>query len=84
MNLSLISLANYKNHENLKLEFSNNINCFLGNNGVGKTNLLDAIHYLSFCKSYFKNNENLNIKHGENFFMINGEYIDSNIMKILC
>ena len=81
MNLSLISLANYKNHENLKLEFSNNINCFLGNNGVGKTNLLDAIHYLSFCKSYFKNNENLNIKHGENFFMINGEYIDSNIIK---
>ena len=78
MNLSLISLVNYKNHENLKLKFSKNINCFLGNNGVGKTNLLDAIHYLSFCKSYFKNNENLNIKHGENFFMINGDYYDSN------
>ena len=78
MNLSLISLVNYKNHENLKLKFSKNINCFLGYNGVGKTNLLDAIHYLSFCKSYFKNNENLNIKHGENFFMINGDYYDSN------
>lgn len=78
MNLSLISLVNYKNHESLKLKFSKNINCFLGYNGVGKTNLLDAIHYLSFCKSYFKNNENLNIKHGENFFMINGDYYDSN------
>ena len=48
-----MSLVNFKNHESLKIRFSQHVNCFLGDNGVGKTNLLDAIYYLSFCKSYY-------------------------------
>ena len=78
MILNLISLINYKNHENLKIKFSNDINCFLGKNGIGKTNLLDAIYYLSFCKSYYSNMDLNNIRYGENFFMIQGGYIDDN------
>lgn len=76
MILNLISLVNYKNHENLTIKFSNYINCFLGKNGVGKTNLLDAIYYLSFCKSYYSNIEQNNIRFQENYFMIKGSYID--------
>ena len=76
--LNLISLINYKNHEHLKVNFSDDINCFLGKNGVGKTNLLDAIYYLSFCKSYYSNVELNNIRYGESFFMIQGDYTDDN------
>ena len=78
MILNLISLINYKNHEHLKVNFSDDINCFLGKNGVGKTNLLDAIYYLSFCKSYYSNVELNNIRYGESFFMIQGDYTDDN------
>ena len=52
MILSRLSIINFKNIAQADLSFSPNINCFLGNNGMGKTNLLDAIYYLSFCKSY--------------------------------
>jgi len=76
MILQLISLVNFKNHELLKVNFSKTINCFLGNNGVGKTNLLDAIYYLSFCKSYFNSTENHNIHYGSNYFMIKGDYVN--------
>jgi len=71
-----MSLVNFKNHESVKVEFSNYVNCFLGNNGVGKTNLLDAIYYLSFCKSYYNSIELENIKHGEIFFMIKGVFLN--------
>ncbi len=65
-------LVNFKNYENLTLEFSPKINCFIGDNGVGKTNLLDAVFYLSFCKSYFNSIDTLNILNGETFFSITG------------
>lgn len=77
MILRLLSLLNFKNHDSLSLNFSHHVNCFLGNNGVGKTNLLDAIYYLSFCKSFHHSNESNNIKYGENFFMLKGEFLDS-------
>ncbi|MBL31967.1 MAG: DNA replication and repair protein RecF [Flavobacteriales bacterium] len=77
MILKLISLVNFKNHETLKLDFSNHVNCFLGDNGVGKTNLLDSIYYLSFCKSYYNSFESENIKYGEKFFMIKGNFMDN-------
>ncbi len=53
MILKSLSLLNYKNFESQSFEFNDRINCFVGNNGVGKTNVLDAIYHLSFGKSYF-------------------------------
>ncbi len=75
MYLKSIKLANFKNYSDVEVEFSHKINCFVGNNGVGKTNLLDAIYYLSFCKSYFNSVDNQNIKYEEPFFAIHGSYI---------
>ena len=69
MILSRLSIVNFKNIAQADLSFSPNINCFLGNNGMGKSNLLDAIYYLSFCKSYTRNPDSQNIRHGEDFFV---------------
>jgi len=74
MFLQKLSLSNFKNYSEADLEFSDKINCFVGNNGVGKTNILDAIYYLSFCKSYFSTSDLQNIKHGCDFFAIHGTY----------
>jgi DNA replication and repair protein RecF len=74
MYLQKLSVNNFKNYTGADFLFSENVNCFIGNNGVGKTNLLDAIHYLSFCKSYFTANDMQNIRHGQDFFAIHGTY----------
>ncbi|HPK04907.1 MAG TPA: DNA replication/repair protein RecF [Bacteroidales bacterium] len=74
MHLKHLRLTNFKNYEEAELQFSDKINCFVGANGVGKTNLLDAIYYLSFCKSYFNPVDTQNIKHEEDFFAIHGTY----------
>lgn len=78
MYLERISIVNFKNIATQSFDFQEKINCFLGNNGVGKTNVLDAIYYLSFTKSYFNAVAIQNIKHGESFFMIEGEYVINN------
>jgi DNA replication and repair protein RecF len=65
---------NYKNFGEATLTFSRKLNCFIGNNGVGKTNLLDAIYYLSFCKSYFNNPDSQNVRHLQDFFVLQGKY----------
>ena len=85
MYLQKISLVNFKNIESQSFDFQQKINCFVGENGIGKTNILDAIYYLSFTKSYFNPIASQNIRHGEGFFMIEGEY-DVNERKetILC
>jgi DNA replication and repair protein RecF len=75
MYLKKLSLTNFKNYEQAELEFSPKINCFVGNNGVGKTNILDAIHYLSLTKSFFNGIDSVNIRHGEDYFMIHGTFI---------
>lgn len=69
-----LSLVNFKNFEDADLDFSPNLNCFIGNNGAGKTNLLDAIYYLSFCKSFSNAIDGFNIRHDESFFVIQGMY----------
>jgi len=69
-----ISVVNFKNLNEINLKFSSKLNCFIGTNGAGKTNLLDSIYYLSFCKSFFNPTDQLNINHDENFFMLNGNY----------
>ena len=74
MILDRLSIVNYKNIPQTDLHFSPNVNCFLGNNGMGKTNLLDAIYYLSFCKSFNSGVDSQNIKHGEDFFILQGSY----------
>jgi DNA replication and repair protein RecF len=75
MHLERIGLTNFKNYELNELEFSDRINCFVGNNGVGKTNILDAIHYLSLTKSFFNNVDGINIRHGEEYFIIRGSFL---------
>ncbi len=75
MFLQKLQLSNFKNYQDLEIEFSSKINCFVGDNGSGKTNLLDAIYYLSFCKSYFNGIDSQNIHHGLDFFAIHGRYI---------
>jgi DNA replication and repair protein RecF len=85
MYLQKISLVNFKNIESQTFDFQQKINCFVGDNGVGKTNVLDAIYYLSFAKSYFNSVAIQNIKHDEPFFMIEGEYIlNDRTEKIVC
>ena len=73
MYLKKISLFNYKNFSEANFEFDNKINCFVGKNGIGKTNVLDAIYHLSYGKSYFNPLAVQNIKHGEEFFVIDAE-----------
>ncbi len=72
MYLNKLTLTNFKNYDQADLEFSPRINCFVGNNGVGKTNILDAIHYLSLTKSFFNSIDSISIRHGEDYFIISG------------
>lgn len=74
MYLKNLNLYNFKNIAEAALDFSPRINCFIGDNGAGKTNILDAIYYLSFCKSYFNPIDSQNIRHGEEYFSILGKY----------
>lgn len=68
--LKQLSLLNYKNLAQIEFDFDAKINCFVGKNGVGKTNILDAIYHLAYGKSYFNPLAIQNIKHGEEFFVI--------------
>lgn len=73
MIINKLTLYNFKNHSEQKFEFSPQINCFVGNNGAGKTNILDALHYLSVGKSFLGNTDINNIKDNEDFFTIDAE-----------
>lgn len=73
MIIKKLSLYNFKNHSEKTFDLSPQINCFVGNNGVGKTNILDALHYLSVGKSFLGNTDLNNIKKDEDFFSINAE-----------
>jgi DNA replication and repair protein RecF len=75
MYLKKLALTNFKNYELNELEFSPKINCFVGNNGVGKTNILDAIHYLSLTKSFFNNIDSISVRHGEDYFIVQGTFV---------
>ncbi len=81
MLLKKISILNYKNIREASLALSPKMNCFVGHNGAGKTNLLDAVYYLSFCHSAFTNQDSQVISHDEPFFVIEGEY-DSGEVKV--
>ncbi len=75
MTLEQLSILNYKNIAEAQLQFSPKVNCLIGNNGMGKTNVLDAIYYLSYCRSFTSNNEhNAVINHDAQFLMLQGRY----------
>ncbi|MFN7675383.1 DNA replication/repair protein RecF [Flavobacterium sp.] len=85
MFLKRISVLNYKNFSDATFEFDHKINCFVGKNGIGKTNILDSIYHLANGKSYFNPLAVQNIKHGEEFFVIDGEFeINSRMEQIVC
>ncbi len=85
MSLQHLTLTNFKNYQSLDVDFSARINCITGDNGEGKTNILDAIYYLSFCKSFFTGLDAQNIRHGEQFFIVEGNYdIDGQAETIYC
>jgi DNA replication and repair protein RecF len=84
MYLQSIHLVNFKNYAEVKLDFSSKINVLVGKNGSGKTNLLDAIHYLSLTKSAFSSDQ-FSIRNGEQFFMIRGAFQrEKNIEELTC
>ena len=74
MYLQKLTLFNFKNYPEAEFEFSAQVNALTGLNGSGKTNILDAIHYLCLSKSYFQSADNVSIRHGEAFFSINGVF----------
>ena len=74
MHLSNLNIISFKNYSEASLSFCPRINCFTGNNGSGKTNLLDAVYYLSFCKSFTNPVDSQNIQHGKDIFVIQGSF----------
>ncbi|MFH6605026.1 DNA replication/repair protein RecF [Maribacter algicola] len=85
MFLNHLALINYKNFGSQTFDFDTKINCFVGSNGVGKTNVLDAIYHLSFGKSYFNPVATQNIKHGTDFFVVEGDFTkNERSEKIIC
>lgn len=83
MILKSLSITNFKNIAEARLDFCPNVNCLLGRNGMGKSNLLDAIYYLSICKSFSGLTDERLIRSGENFAMLRGEYIRRDIDEVL-
>jgi DNA replication and repair protein RecF len=77
MYLKKLILTSFKNYNQTGLEFSEKINCLVGNNGVGKTNILDAVHYLSLTKSFFNNIDSISIRHGDDYFIITGTFVSA-------
>ncbi len=86
MILTKLSIINYRNLQQVEVNLSPSINCFIGHNGEGKTNLLDAIYYLSFCRSSSNPTDTQLICHGQEFFSLEGTYTsaDDNIETISC
>ena len=74
MYLKRLSLINFKNIGQEEFPLTPGINCFVGDNGAGKTNFIDAIHYLSMCKSAFSMTDTQSVRHGEEFFLLEGSY----------
>lgn len=85
MHLINLNLINFKNHTERQFELSKEINVFVGKNGAGKTNVLDAVHYLSLCKSFLNPIDRQNIKIDEAFFMVQGDFEkEEKVFNITC
>lgn len=75
MYIQSLSLINFKNHEEAEFRFVDGVNCIVGRNGAGKTNVLDAVHYLSMCRSYLNPVDRQNIRFDQQFFVVQGEWM---------
>ncbi len=86
MRLDNLSIINFKNIPEERVELSEGINCFVGDNGAGKTNILDAIHYLSSARSMHSTTDSQCVRHGEEFFMLDGNFRrdDSRTEQVVC
>lgn len=85
MFLKQLHLTNYKNFETKSFQFKKKVSCFIGANGIGKSNILDAIYQLAFGKSFFNPNASQNIRFEHDFFAIEGRFeINDRIEKIIC
>ncbi|MEX2512030.1 MAG: DNA replication and repair protein RecF [Cyclobacteriaceae bacterium] len=85
MYLKNLELIQFKNYQHSKLDFSEEVNCFFGDNGAGKTNLLDAIHYICLTKSAFNSVDQLQIKHDHHFFTLKGEvWVQGKSLNVNC
>lgn len=86
MILNKLSVVNFKNIRTASLDFSPKLNCLIGSNGMGKTNILDAVYYISFCRSAFNPVDSQVITHGEEFMVLEGNYSSDNgdIENIYC
>jgi DNA replication and repair protein RecF len=82
--LKSLNLVNFKNHQDARFEFDARINCITGVNGSGKTNVLEAIYYLSYCKGYFNPQDAQNILHGQEFFSIRGQFEKEGPVTVSC
>ena len=84
MRLKKLLLINFKNIPQAEITLADGINCFVGNNGAGKTNILDAVHYLSMSKSAFTMTDGQSVHHGEEFFVTEGSYLtDTGAMELV-
>jgi DNA replication and repair protein RecF len=84
MHLQKISLTNFKSYESENFQFSERVNCVVGENGCGKTNLLDAIYFLALTKSSISNQDALSISHEADYMMIEGEFVEASQTLITC
>lgn len=86
MFLNELSIIGFKNLMEETIEFSSRVNCFVGDNGAGKTNILDAIHYLSMGRSVLSMTDSQSVRHGDDFFVLDGTYQSSKEKKeqVLC
>ena len=80
--INTLSLVNFKNYEQANFSFCPKINCLVGRNGTGKTNVLDAVYYLSMTKSSLNPADTQNIRYDTDFFVIQGEYLRNGVAEI--
>lgn len=80
MNIKQIHIINYKNHQNIKLTFVKKVVCLVGLNGVGKTNILDAIHFSCIGKSYFSGADKICMRYSEPFFRLETDFVDNKVV----
>ena len=83
MILQELNILNYKNIREAEMNFSEKLNCFVGLNGQGKTNILDAIYYLSFTKSAYNAIDSQNIHHDQEMAMVRGKYVDGDTEEVI-
>lgn len=85
IHLQRLSVLQFRNHREAALALGPQVNCITGPNGTGKTNLLDAVHYLGLCKSYFEPQDSHNVLNGEDFFLIKGDLAtDEGVDSLAC